>query len=127
MMIESQQMVQEFHETFDIPVESIPMIPSEKVKSLRVKLIQEELNELEEALDNNDMVEVADALGDILYVVFGSAVSIGINVEPIFNEVHRSNMTKVGGHKNEDGKWIKPATYERPNLVPILLAQGWKP
>lgn len=126
-MIKSQQMVQTFHETFEIPVERVPVIPSESIKNLRVKLIAEELEELAEAFTENDLVEVADALGDILYVVFGSAVACGINVEPIFNEVHRSNMTKVGGHKNEDGKWIKPAHYERPNLVPILMAQGWRP
>lgn len=62
----------------------------------------------------------ADALGDLLYVVFGAAVTFGIDMGPIFDEIHRSNMTKIGGPVRPDGKRLKPATYEPPNLKPLL-------
>jgi predicted HAD superfamily Cof-like phosphohydrolase len=121
-----QHSVQQFHETFDITVGQVPHMPSEKDAALRVKLIQEELNELAEALTQHDVVEIADAIGDILYVTYGAAVTCGMDMKPLFAEIHRSNMTKIGGHKNEDGKWVKPSTYERPKLLPILEAQGYK-
>jgi len=67
---------------------------------------------------------VAKELADLLYVVYGTAVSCGIDMEPVFREVHRSNMSKVGGHKRADGKWVRPATYSPARLEPILGAQS---
>lgn len=119
-----QQMVAEFHRTFDIAQKPVPTIPDEATRGLRVRLIQEEFDELQEALRGRDPVAVAKELADLLYVVYGTAVSCGIDMEPVFREVHRSNMSKVGGHKREDGKWVKPATYSPACLDPILVAQG---
>jgi predicted HAD superfamily Cof-like phosphohydrolase len=121
-----QQMVAEFHRTFDIARESRPTIPDQATRLLRIRLIQEEFDELREALGQRDPVAVAKELADLLYVVYGTAVSCGIDMEPVFREVHRSNMSKVGGHKREDGKWVKPATYSPARLEPILVAQGGK-
>ena len=123
-MIEEQQMVAEFHRMFDIAEEAVPTIPDEAIRSLRIRLIQEEFGELQEALGQHDAVAVAKELADLLYVVYGTAVSCGIDMEPVFREVHRSNMSKVGGHKRADGKWVKPPTYSPARLEPILVAQG---
>lgn len=125
-MTNEQRMVAEFHKTFEIATETRPMIPDEPTCSLRVRLIQEEFDELQEALRQRDPVAVAKELADLLYVVYGTAVSCGIDMEPVFREVHRSNMSKVGGHKRADGKWVKPATYSPARLEPILAAQDGK-
>jgi predicted HAD superfamily Cof-like phosphohydrolase len=77
----------------------------------RLKLIREETDELEDALEHEELEESLDGIADLLYVVLGTAVEMGVDIEPIFREVHRSNMTKIGGHKREDGKWIKPKEY----------------
>lgn len=125
-MMYEQYSVEDFHKEFDLTINKTPCIPEEKEQKLRVKLIEEELKELQEGFKNHDVVEVADALGDLLYVVLGAAVTCGMDLEPIFFETHRSNMTKKGGYKNADGKWVKPATYEPVNLLPILERQGYK-
>ncbi|MEC4688424.1 MAG: hypothetical protein VST64_08985, partial [Nitrospirota bacterium] len=67
---------------------------------------------------------VAKELADLLYVVYGAAVSCGIDMEPVFQEVHRSNMSKLGGYKRADGKWVKPPTYSPASIQPILQAQA---
>ena len=72
----------------------------------------------------SDIEAVAKELADLLYVVYGTAVSCGIDMAPVFREVHRSNMSKVGGHKRADGKWMKPPNYSPARLQPILAAQG---
>lgn len=125
-MMYEQYNVEDFHREFYLTVNTSPTIPDEKERTLRISLILEEARELCEALDKKDIVEVADALGDLMYVVLGCAVTCGIDMEPIFREIHRSNMTKKGGHKDEKGKWIKPKDYEPPKLLPILVRQGYK-
>lgn len=70
---------------------------------------------------------IAKELADLLYVVYGTAVSCGIDLEPIFREVHRSNMSKVGGHRRADGKWVKPLTYSPAVIEPLLAAQQREP
>ena len=125
-MTDEQHMVEEFHRTFDIAVASVPSIPDEPTRSLRLKLIEEEFNELREALVDANMPAVAKELADLLYVIYGTAVSCGIDMQPVFKEVHRSNMTKVGGHKRADGKWMKPAGYSPASLESILTAQAGK-
>ena len=119
-MTPEQQKVLEFHRTFGISIEVCPKIPESDVIRLRTSLIQEELGEYIDACLADDIIEVADALGDLLYVVYGAAIAHGIDLEPVFNEIHRSNMTKVGGHKNELGKWVKPATYEPAKIAEVL-------
>jgi len=116
-------MVQEFHEQFDIHVSPTPSIPDEPTRNLRKRLIQEELEELQEAMQEKDLPSIAKELADLLYVVYGTAVSLGIDMEPVFQEVHRSNMSKVGGYKREDGKWVKPPTYSPALLDGIIQAQ----
>jgi predicted HAD superfamily Cof-like phosphohydrolase len=122
-MTHEQRLVAEFHRAFDIAEATLPTIPDEAIRSLRVRLIQEEFDELQEALGRGDAVAVAKELADLLYVVYGTAVSCGIDMEPVFQEVHRSNMSKVGGHKRADGKWVKPPTYSPARLEPILATQ----
>lgn len=116
-------MVKEFHEQFDIHVSSTPSVLDERTQNLRCRLIQEEFEELQEAMQEKDLPAIAKELGDLLYVVYGTAVSLGIDMEPVFQEVHRSNMSKVGGYKREDGKWVKPPTYSPASLDKILEAQ----
>ncbi|HZS11158.1 MAG TPA: MazG nucleotide pyrophosphohydrolase domain-containing protein [Nitrospirales bacterium] len=122
-MVKEQQMVEEFHRTFDIAVRDTPTVADPATRTLRVRLIQEEFDELKQALEEGSLPAIAKELADLLYVVYGTAVSYGIDMEPVFAEVQRSNMSKVGGHKREDGKWVKPASYSPANLQPILDAQ----
>ena len=97
--------------------------------SLRINLIREELRELEEGLLAGDIGEVADALGDLMYVVCGAAVAWGIELDDVFNEIHRSNMTKLNEDGTpvlrEDGKVLKGPNYEPPSLGPII-ERGWR-
>ena len=123
---EAQQMVLEFHKEFNIHIAETPSVPDGKTRALREKLIQEEFDELKEAFKKNDLPHIAKELADLLYVVYGTAVSYGIDMEPVFQEVQRSNMSKIGGYKREDGKWVKPATYSPANIAPILALQGWR-
>jgi len=120
---EAQQMVLKFHKEFDIHIAETPSVADEKTQALRVRLIQEEFDELKEAFKKNDLPHIAKELADLLYVVYGTAISYGIDMEPVFQEVQRSNMSKVGGYKREDGKWVKPATYSPANIAPILALQ----
>ena len=95
---------------------------------LRLDLIDEEVGELHEAVDAGDIVKVADALADIVYVVYGAADTWGIPLDAVVAEVHRSNMTKLGEDgkaiRREDGKVLKGPHYAPPNIVRALLAPG---
>ena len=122
-MTDEQRMVAEFHRRFGIAIGTIPAAPDEATRSLRVNLIKEEFDELQEALAQQDLSAIAKELADLLYVVYGTAVSCGIDLKPVFQEVHRSNLSKVGGSRREDGKWIKPPTYSPACIQPILAAQ----
>ena len=123
-MADEQAMVEAFHRTFDIVVSPVPTVVGGGTRELRVKLIQEEFDELKEALATEDLSSIAKEMADLLYVVYGTAVSYGIDMDPVFREVHRSNMSKLGGYKREDGKWVKPATYSPARIEPILAEQG---
>lgn len=89
--------VAQFHKTFNLPIEDEPVIPASKRCELRVNLLQEEVQELKEAIENNNLVEVADALADIQYVLSGAILEFGLGNKftDIFNEVQRSNMSKT--------------------------------
>ncbi len=123
-MNDAQKMVQNFHKQFDIQITQSPSVPDEATQTLRNRLIQEEFEEFQEAMHNKDLPNMAKELADLLYVVYGTAVSLGIDMEPVFQEVHRSNMSKVGGHKREDGKWVKPPTYSPADIQPIIQSQS---
>lgn len=125
-MTDEQQQVEEFHRTFEILALQTPTVPDEATRLLRERLIEEEFAELREAMAAGDIPSIAKELADLLYVVYGTAVSCGIDMEDVFREVHRSNMSKIGGYKRADGKWVKPPTYSKAALEPVLLAQGWQ-
>jgi len=95
-------------------------------KLLRIKLMSSELSELIDAIASNNLIGIADGIADLIYVVKGTAVTYGIDIEPIFNEVQRSNMSKcIDGKliKDSSGKVLKPDTYSPPQLQPILDKQ----
>ena len=118
-----QSMVERFHQLFDIVVQHKPRLIDERTRVLRERLIQEEFDELKQAMAHEDLPAIAKELADLLYVVYGTAVSYGIDMAPVFREVHRSNMSKVGGYKREDGKWVKPPSYSPAVIGPILADQ----
>ncbi len=125
-MTDEQRQVEAFHRAFEIVIAPSPCVPDEQTRRLRERLIEEEFAELREAMAQGAVPQIAKELADLLYVVYGTAVSCGIDMEPVFREVHRSNMSKVGGHKREDGKWVKPASYSPAVVEPIVRTQGWQ-
>ena len=112
--------VGEFMKTFGQEVKNKPSLSTEKINQLRISLIQEELSELKEAMDNKDLLEVADALTDLLYVTYGAGHAFGIDLDKCFDEVQNSNMSKLGEDGkpiyNEFGKVMKGPNYFKPNL-----------
>ena len=126
-MTDEQTMVQDFHRKFEILIQTSPANLTDETQQLRVRLIQEEFDELKESMATGNLASVAKEMADLLYVVYGTAVSYGIDMEPVFQEVHRSNLSKVGGYKRADGKWMKPPTYSTAKLEPILEAQREQP
>lgn len=118
--------VQQFHRAADIEQPEWPTLPSLERWSLRDDLITEEFWELKDAYAERDIVKFADALADLLYVVYGTADEAGINVDAVFAEVHSSNMSKVVDSKvirRHDGKILKPAGYFPPDIESVLDAQ----
>jgi len=118
------ELVGDFMEAFGQDVLCEPTWPDRDVVDLRVDLIEEELEELEVAIANSDMVEVADALTDLLYVIYGAGHAFGIDLDACFEEVHRSNLTKLGPDgralRRADGKIMKSENFEEPNLEAVL-------
>ena len=114
-----------FMSTFGQEVKKKSELSSEKTNFLRLSLIQEELDELTKAIKENDILEVADALTDILYVTYGSGHSFGINLDKCFDEVQKSNMSKLGKNGkpiyNEHGKVMKGPDYFKPDLSKFLI------
>ena len=112
--------VKKFMETFGQEIKEKAGFPDEKITSLRYDLINEELDELKEAMDNKDIKEVADALTDILYVTYGAGHAFGINLDKCFKEVQNSNMSKLGEDGkpiyNDKGKVMKGPNYFKPDL-----------
>ena len=109
-----------FMKTFGQEVKDKPSFSTEKINKLRIDLIKEELEELSEAINNNDLLEVADALTDILYVTYGAGHAFGINLDKCFEEVQNSNMSKLDENGkpiyNEHGKVMKGPNYFKPDL-----------
>jgi predicted HAD superfamily Cof-like phosphohydrolase len=118
-----QAMVGEFHRKFGQPINASGF-PSFSRTSLRITLINEECNkELIPAMIREDMAETTDAMCDLIYVVLGTAMEMGIDLEPFFNEVHRTNMLKEGGAVREDGKILKPEGWKPPRIAE-MIAEG---
>ena len=117
--------VGDFMEAFGQEVLYMPVMPNTNLTALRLDLINEEVQELRDGLGRGSLLEIADALTDILYVVYGAGHAFGIDLDDCFHEVHRSNMTKLGEDGRplyrEDGKVMKGANYEEPDLTQYIL------
>ena len=113
-----------FMKTFGQEVKTKPELSNDKINDHRISLINEELEELKKAIEDNDILEVADALTDILYVAYGAGHAFGINLDKCFNEVQESNMSKLDSNGkpiyNETGKVMKGPNYFNPNLSKFL-------
>lgn len=119
-----QEMVTEFHKTFGHPApEDYSTLTAER-RDFRVGLIAEEFDELVEATDAGDVIETIDALADIVYVAYGMAIEMGVDLDSVIAEVHASNMRKVWPdgkvHYREDGKVLKPAGWTGPDIARVL-------
>ena len=124
--IDSLNQVAEFHRTFNAPILDTPQIPSHERAQLRVKLLQEELDELKEAIANHDIVEVADALCDLQYVLSGAVLEFGLGEKftELFNEVQRSNMSKACSTEDEAQQTIEH--YRKKNQDAYAVKSGDK-
>ena len=113
-----------FMKTFGQEVKTKPSLSTDKINKLRLDLIKEELSELTEAMNNKDLLEVADALTDILYVTYGAGHAFGINLDKCFEEVQNSNMSKLDDNGkpiyNEHGKVMKGPNYFKPDLTKFI-------
>ncbi len=118
------QSVKKFMQTFGQEVKDKTEFPDKKIVQLRYDLIKEELEEFNEAIKDKDMTEIADALTDILYVTYGAGHAFGIDLDECFNEVQKSNMSKIGVNGkpiyNESGKVMKGPNYFKPDLSKFL-------
>ena len=118
------QKVKTFMQTFGQEVKSKPSFSSDKINELRYNLISEELEEFKQAMVNKDILEVADALTDILYVTYGAGHAFGIDLDSCFEEVQNSNMSKLGKDGkpifNESGKVMKGPNYYKPDLSKFI-------
>ena len=116
--------VKTFMETFGQEVKTKPSFSTDKINNLRYDLIKEELEELKVAMENKDLLEVADALTDILYVTYGAGHAFGIDLDKCFEEVQSSNMSKLGKDGkpiyNESGKVMKGSKYFKPDLTKFV-------
>lgn len=122
--------VWEFQESYGLPSSRIPSLPSYRddegrnLRDLRKRLLEEEYNEYLEGEENNDLVEIADALGDIMYIAYGTGITYGLPMDEIFNEIHRSNMSKLGADgkpiRREDGKLLKGPNFSPPDIAGII-------
>ena len=113
-----------FMKTFGQEVKNKPSFSTDKINKLRLDLIKEELDELKEAMNNKDLLEVADALTDILYVTYGAGHAFGINLDKCFDEVQNSNMSKLSENGepiyNKSGKVMKGPNYFKPDLTKFV-------
>lgn len=116
--------VQEFHNKFGLPVGKTPQFLTNDRTELRWDLLEEELDELNDAYDDGDLVGIADAIGDAIYILLGTAVEHGIPIDEVFDEIHRSNMSKLDEDGKpiyrEDGKVLKGPNYIKPDIARIL-------
>lgn len=130
MVKTNEHKVIEFHEAFGHPIPHIAGFPDSDRISLRLGLITEELSELSLAVDTRDLTEVADALGDILYVTYGMGIEFGLPMNAIFGAIHDSNMSKLGEDGKpiyrEDGKILKGPNYKKPTkkIQQLLMMEG---
>ena len=123
MVKDAVDKVKEFHSKAEYPINTTLDIDTiRQEKELRKRLLVEEVSEYIHAEDDNDIIEIADSLADMIYIICGTAITYGIPLDKVFDEVHRSNMTKFkhGVIRREDGKILKPDDYEPPKLKEII-------
>jgi len=119
-----QKDIEDFHEQVmedNFPKE--PYMPSKKLRILRGRLIIEEVGEMLDAMDRDDLVKIADGAADAIVVILGTMVTYGIDLRPIWDEVHRTNMLKKGGKKRADGKLLKPEGWKPPEIERLIKEQ----
>ncbi|MFE5504345.1 MazG nucleotide pyrophosphohydrolase domain-containing protein [Amycolatopsis japonica] len=121
--------VTEFHQVFRLPMTAKPtMDVGDELAKLRVDLLVEEVGEFADATKRQDLIALADALGDIVYVAYGAALTYGIDLDAVLAEIHRSNMSKLDGHGKPifrpDGKVLKSSSYSPPDVASVLDQQG---
>ena len=124
-----EQQVIQFNATYKKDMSGVPRLPTEPESTLMNNLIMEELEELNEAIDNGDIKEVADAIADILYVTAQQATTLGFPVDALLREVQRSNMSKLGADGlpmyREDGKVLKGPNFSEPDIMSVLEGAGY--
>lgn len=121
-----QKMVREFHDKLALPSGDTPTLIAHKRLLIRDQWTCDELEEMESASRDGDDIEgVADGIVDAIYFLVGTAVEMGIDLDPLFAAVHAANMQKTGGGTRADGKVLKPENWAAPCLLPLLKAQGW--
>jgi predicted HAD superfamily Cof-like phosphohydrolase len=120
-MHKAQEQVTAFHAALDVTIGEQPAI---RDADLRASLIAEEATETIDAIRAGDIVAAIDGLCDLLYVAYGTAVSFGIDLEPFFEEVHASNMAKLGAGRRADGKVLKSVEWQPPRIAEILESQA---
>lgn len=119
----AQDNVREFHKAFDVVTCEHPTMPDKKTLELRCLLLEEETVEFRDAASRGSFTDMVDALADIIYVALGASITLGVDLSPVWDEVHRSNMSKVGGHKSDTGKWVKPDTYSPADIETEIIKQ----
>lgn len=112
-----------FHERFDVARAQRPERQSAEVHDLRARLLREEVEEVAQALAHGTLAEIAGELADLLYVAYGTAVSLGIDIRPVFEAVHLANMAKIGGAKRDDGKVLKPPGWKPADIAAVIALQ----
>lgn len=122
--MDKKAMVAKFHEVYGTYMQDNPDFPNQNVRDLRIKLLQEEFDEYLLAEKDDHFIEVCDALGDMLYIIYGTCVSYGIPINEIFQEIHNSNMSKLDENGKpivrEDGKILKGPNYFKPDIKGII-------
>ncbi len=122
------ELVMEWHRTYNVPVgKCLPDLLSLDREELRYELIKEEFEELQDALDRQDFIEIVDALADLVYVIYGFAIEMGVDLDNVLQEVQRSNMSKLGEDGKpifrEDGKVLKGPNFSAPDLSEVINSQ----
>lgn len=123
-MTDIQAMLKEWADAIETPCPETPTVAGFETEQLRLDLLREEYQEYLDATELEDLVEIADALGDMVYIIYGTARAYGIDLNAVLTEIHRSNMAKVGPdgsvRRRADGKILKPEGWQPPNIARVL-------
>lgn len=126
MQSSSAGLVRQFHTVFGLPAAGRPTVPSDELAATRQRLLDEEVGELAVAIQGRRLDEIARELADVVYVAYGTAVTYGIDLDPVLAEIHRANMSKLGPDGVpvvRDGKVVKPPSFRPPDVAAVLSRQ----